>query len=130
MSGAKVDLGRHLFYDKRLSGNATLACAGCHFQDRAFTDGLGVSRGATGEFTPRGAQGLANAAYHATYTWANPTLDSLERQMKTPLFGESPVEMGGNDSNKADILKRLTGDPLALSGAKATSDRLAVMVFQ
>jgi cytochrome c peroxidase len=36
---AKVELGRHLFYDKRLSANQTMACATCHEQARAFTDG-------------------------------------------------------------------------------------------
>lgn len=30
MSEARFQLGRHLFYDRRLSGNATLACADCH----------------------------------------------------------------------------------------------------
>lgn len=45
MSDAKVELGRHLFYDKRLSGNQTQACASCHLQELAFTDGLAVSEG-------------------------------------------------------------------------------------
>ena len=58
MSAEKVDLGRYLFYDRRLSGNGTQACAGCHFQDKAFSDGRAVSRGSTGEFTPRSAQHL------------------------------------------------------------------------
>ena len=74
MSEAGVDLGRHLFYDKRLSGNGTQACASCHFQDRAFTDGFAVSKGSTGQFTHRSAQHLGNVAYHPTLTWANPSL--------------------------------------------------------
>jgi len=39
MSEAKVELGRRLFYDTRLSFNQTYACASCHQQPRAFTDG-------------------------------------------------------------------------------------------
>src|SRR5262249_20774313 len=39
MSTAKAELGRYLFYDTRLSGNGTQACATCHEQARAFTDG-------------------------------------------------------------------------------------------
>ncbi len=107
MSAAKVDLGRHLFYDKRLSGNGTQACAGCHFQDKAFTDGFPVSLGSTGEFTARNSQPLGNVAYNPLLTWANPSLLVLERQMEVPLFGENPIEMGINDSNKAAVLQRL-----------------------
>lgn len=112
MSAAKVDLGRYLFYDKRLSGNGTLACAGCHLQEKAFTDGLAVATGSTGEHTPRSAQPIANVAYSPTLTWANPSLLTLERQMEVPLFGENPVEMGVNDGNKAQVLRRFQDDPL------------------
>lgn len=112
MSVEKFELGRHLFYDKRFSGNGTIACASCHLQERAFTDGRPVSPGATGEKTPRNAPGLANAAWHATYTWANPALVTLERQMEVPLFGEHPIEMGVNDANKPEILARLANDPV------------------
>ncbi len=107
MSAAKVDLGRHLFYDKRLSGNGQQACAGCHLQDKAFTDGVAVSLGSTGEFTARNAQPLGNVAYNPLLTWANPSLLVLERQMEVPLFGENPIEMGINESNKAAVLQRL-----------------------
>ena len=112
MSEAGVDLGRHLFYDKRLSGNATQACASCHFQNRAFTDGFAVSQGSTGQFTHRSAQHLGNVAYNPTLTWANPSLPTLEKQMEVPLFSEDPVEMGLNDSNKAQVLQRLADLPL------------------
>ena len=112
MSEAKVDLGRHLFYDRRLSGNGTQSCASCHHQDKAFTDGLGTAIGSTGMAHPRGAQGLANVAYHATLTWANPSLVTLEKQMEVPLFGDDPVEMGVNDHNRAEVLARLHAEPV------------------
>ncbi|HTU60960.1 MAG TPA: MbnP family copper-binding protein, partial [Polyangiales bacterium] len=57
---AKVELGRHLFYDKRLSANQTQSCASCHQQERAFTDGRAVGLGSTGELHTRGAMSLAN----------------------------------------------------------------------
>ena len=110
MSAAKVELGRFLFYDPRLSGNGRQACAGCHHQDKAFTDGRAQAIGSTGELHPRSAQHLANVVYNATLTWANPSLVTLERQMETPLFGESPVEMGVNDANKDAVLQRLRDD--------------------
>ncbi len=111
MSATRVELGRFLFYERRLSGNASQSCADCHHQDKAFTDGRAVAIGSTGEAHPRNSQGLANVAYNATLTWANPSLVTLERQMETPLFGENPVEMGINDHNKAEVLARFAGDP-------------------
>ncbi len=110
MSAAKVALGRFLFYDPRLSGNGRQSCASCHHQDKAFTDGRLQAIGSTGERHSRSAQHLGNAAYNATLTWANPSLVTLERQMETPLFGESPVEMGVNDANKQAVLQRLQDD--------------------
>lgn len=110
MSAAKVELGRHLFYEKRLSGNASQACAGCHIQALAFTDGRQVAIGSTGEAHPRNSQGLANVAWLPTLTWANPALVTLEKQMEVPLFGTEPVEMGINDSNRDTVLARLNAD--------------------
>lgn len=112
MSAAKVELGRRLFYDPRLSGNGTLACAGCHLQAKAFSDRTPRSTGSAGALTHRNAPGLANVAWNATYNWANPAVVSLERQMEGPLFGDDPVEMGVNDGNRATILQRLRDEPL------------------
>jgi cytochrome c peroxidase len=64
-----------------------------------------------GEKTLRNAPGLANAAWNATYTWANPALTTVEKQMAVPLFGDNPIEMGVNDRNRAEILARLAKDP-------------------
>lgn len=94
MSAAKVELGRRLFYDRRLSVNGTVSCGTCHLPERAFTDGRTVAIGATGEQHPRNSMSLANVAYSPVLTWANPLLRSLEQQMLVPLFGEHPVEMG------------------------------------
>lgn len=94
MSAEKVELGRHLFYDTRLSGNSTQACASCHEQEKAFSDGKAVAVGSTQEAHLRNAQSLTNAAYNPTLTWANPGLTGLEQQVLVPLFGEAPVELG------------------------------------
>lgn len=110
MSDAKVALGRALFYDKRLSVNGTLACAGCHRQSLAFTDGRARAVGATGERHPRSTMSLVNVAYASRLTWANHLLDSLEIQAMTPLFGEQPVEMG-MAGREADIARLLATDP-------------------
>src|SRR6188472_2279065 len=68
MTEAKVELGRHLFYDKRLSGNYTQSCATCHQQAKAFTDGRAVGLGSTGELHTRGPMSLANVGYASSLT--------------------------------------------------------------
>jgi cytochrome c peroxidase len=94
MSAAKVELGRYLFYDLRLSQNATQSCATCHQRERAFTDGRAQGVGSTGQVHPRGAMSLANVAYAVALTWANPAMTSLEEQALVPMYGEHPVELG------------------------------------
>jgi len=94
MSAAKVELGRHLFYDTRLSENRSQSCASCHQQRLAFTDGKARAVGSTGEVHPRSSMSLANAAWTSTLGWAHPDTPHLEDQMLGPLFGTDPVEMG------------------------------------
>lgn len=110
MDADKVELGRFLFYDTRLSGNGSQSCASCHHQDKAFTDGRTTAIGSTGDSHPRNAQSLTNVAYNTTLTWANRALTELEVQMLVPLFGTNPVEMGVNDDNKAEVLARIASD--------------------
>ncbi|MBZ4420418.1 methanobactin export MATE transporter MbnM [Myxococcus sp. RHSTA-1-4] len=109
MSEAKVELGRHLFYDVRLSGNGTQSCASCHEQERAFTDGRATPVGSTGDHVARNAPGLANVAYLSTYTWANPVLETLEAQALVPLFNEVPTELG-LAPRLEEVLQRLRED--------------------
>ncbi|RKH04254.1 di-heme enzyme [Corallococcus praedator] len=109
MTEAKVQLGRSLFYDKRLSLNGTQSCGSCHEQARAFTDGRVHSVGSTGQTHRRNGQGLANVAYATSLTWANPALTTLESQALTPLFGTEPVELGNADQQEA-LLARLRED--------------------
>ncbi|UTH75225.1 methanobactin export MATE transporter MbnM [Chromobacterium sp. IIBBL 290-4] len=116
MTQAKFELGRRLFYDKRLSGNGSISCASCHPQAKAFSDSVPLSLGSAGERTLRNAQPLANAAWHQSYTWANNTLTTLERQMDGPLFRTDPVEMGINDLTQPKVLARLQADPVYVRG--------------
>lgn len=112
MTEAKFELGRHLFYDKRLSVNGTISCSSCHHQDKAFSDGIARPFGATGEQHPRNSQGLINAAWYPTLTWANPVLTSIEKQIMLPLFGDSPIEHGIDATNEGHILTELRAEPV------------------
>ena len=94
MSAEKVELGRYLFYDTRLSANGTQSCGTCHIQSLAFTDGKARSVGSTGEQHPRGSMSLVNVAYAAALTWGNRTQTKLEEQALVPMYGEHPIELG------------------------------------
>ncbi|MEE9384994.1 MAG: MbnH family di-heme enzyme [Nannocystaceae bacterium] len=109
MSVAKVELGRHLFYDTRLSANETYSCASCHDPSIGFTDGERVSVGSTGMPTSRNALSLGNVAYVQYYTWGNLTLRTLEAHALVPFFGDQPVEMGASHA-QAEIIERLSQD--------------------
>lgn len=111
LTRASVALGRHLFYDRRLSRNATVSCASCHQQSRAFSDSLARSIGATGERTPRNAMSLTNVAFSTSLDWASPNVTRIEHQMLTPLFGEEPVEMGLS-GHEQRVLAQLSVDPV------------------
>jgi cytochrome c peroxidase len=104
-----VGLGRLLFYDTRLSGNETQACASCHRQEIAFTDDRTVGIGSTGEAHPRNSMSLTNAAYASALNWANPLTVRLEQQALTPLFGEEPVELG-LAGREGELVERLESD--------------------
>ncbi|MGV3621192.1 MAG: MbnH family di-heme enzyme [Archangium sp.] len=103
-------LGRRLFYDVRLSGNQTQSCATCHEQRLAFTDGKKTPVGSTGHVHPRNSQGLQNAAYNATLTWANNVLVELEDQLEVPIRSDRPVELGVSDGNVDEVLARFAND--------------------
>ncbi|ADO68225.1 Di-heme cytochrome-c peroxidase [Stigmatella aurantiaca DW4/3-1] len=109
MTAAKVELGRRLFYDTRLSLNGTQSCASCHQQALAFTDAKVHAVGSTGASHRRNAQGLGNVGYFTSFTWANPSIGDLELQVLTPLFGTEPVELGFG-GRQEELLARLRQD--------------------
>ncbi len=59
---AKAELGKRLFFDRRLSGDAAIACATCHQPDKAFTDGLALSKAYPGSDGFRNTPTLINTA--------------------------------------------------------------------
>lgn len=107
---AKVELGRYLFYDKRLSIDGRSSCGSCHIQALAFSDGRANAIGTTGESHSKNTPSLANVVYVPTLNWANPAVVSLETQLLTPLFGEHPIELGLTDQHFAKIQMDFAND--------------------
>jgi cytochrome c peroxidase len=110
MTPVRVELGRRLFYDARLSGNGTQSCATCHAQSLAFTDGRPRGLGSTGAEHPRSPMSLVNVAYRDTLTWAHPSLQSLEQQTLVPMLGTAPVELG-LQGHEARVYRTFASDP-------------------
>jgi cytochrome c peroxidase len=111
MSAEKVELGRHLFFDARLSANGSQSCASCHDPALAFSDGLVTPQGSTGQVLARNSMALVNSGYSFPTTWANPQLETLEQQILVPLFAEFPVELGVS-GHEDEVLDRLRDEPL------------------
>ena len=111
LTKAKVTLGRRLFYDQRLSGNQTQACASCHKQLLAFSDGKKNPMGSTGHVLRRNSPGLANVAYYATLSWSNNNMLDLEDLLPVPIRSDDPPELGVTDGIEAEVLSRFSTDP-------------------
>jgi cytochrome c peroxidase len=90
MTEAKVNLGRKLYYEPRLSRNQDVSCNTCHPLDRYGVDGTSVSTGDKGQKGARNAPTVYNAAGHLAQFWDG-RAPNLEEQAKGPLL--NPVEM-------------------------------------
>ena len=109
MTTDKIELGRRLFHDPRLSGDGTIACASCHRPEKAYTDGRGQAEGIGGNIHPRSSMSLTNVAYNATLGWDDPQLVRLEDQALIPLLNTRPPEMGVA-GREAEVLGRFEKD--------------------
>ena len=87
----KVELGRTLFFDKRLSQDNTIACANCHLAKFAFTDGKPVSTGIRGQKGGRSAPVSFNRVFSSAQFWDGRAA-TLEDQSVGPFT--NPIEHG------------------------------------
>ena len=107
----KEELGRYLFYDRRLSINNSKACATCHAQEFAFTDRYNRSIGALGDLHQRNSRPLFNLILNAYLTAADSTLHFPEQQIVNPMFSTHPVELGWTGNEKL-LLSKIGNDSL------------------
>jgi cytochrome c peroxidase len=102
---ARVALGQKLFFEPRLSGDGTVACATCHDPARAFTDGRPVSIGIHGRAGQRNAPTVLNALYNKHQFWDG-RVTTLEQQAALPIT--NPFEMGSTSVGEA--VSRIASD--------------------
>lgn len=106
MSAAKVELGRQLYFDARLSSTGKVSCNSCHNVMKGGEDNRATSLGVFGKTGGRSAPTVWNSAFLSVQFWDGRAA-SLEEQAKGPMV--NPVEMGNPDH--AAVVKRLSGIP-------------------
>ena len=89
-NAARVDLGRHLFFDPRLSGEGNMSCGTCHHPGLGWSDGLPIAKGVKSMVLGRASPTIINSAYNTIMMWDGRKKD-LEEQAMGPM--EANLEM-------------------------------------
>jgi cytochrome c peroxidase len=82
--GDEVELGRRLFFERKLSSDGSTSCATCHDPDKAFTDGRTVAEGVGGQKGSRNTPTLVNRGAGLSHFWDGRAA-TLEKQALEPL---------------------------------------------
>ena len=107
MTPAKVELGRQLFFDARLSSDGTVSCATCHNPVMGFTDGRATSMGTQAQVGGRSAPSVINLAYAQGGVFWDGRAASLEEQAIGPIA--NPIEMSNTHENVVARLSTIPG---------------------
>ncbi len=108
----RVELGKKLFFDKRVSINNAQSCADCHLPEKAFADNRRTARGAEGKFGPRNSMPLFNLAWKKEFFWDG-RANSLRAQVLEPI--QNPLEMHQSLTNLVVKLRATSALTPALS---------------
>ncbi len=106
LTAGKIELGRKLFFDPRLSHDGSVSCATCHAPDMGFSDGSPVSTGIESQKGGRNAPTVMNRLFSVEQFWDGRSPD-LEDQALGPI--QNPIEMGHTLSGMIDGLGRIAG---------------------
>lgn len=97
----KIELGKQLYFDKRLSRDNTVSCASCHDPQKGWSNGDRFATGIKGQVGGRSAPTIINAAYQTNQFWDG-RASGLEGQALGPI--QNPIEM---DMNLPELVARL-----------------------
>ncbi len=107
LSDARVNLGRQLYFENRISKGEKLSCNSCHKLDAFGQDNLPFSPGHEGKLGGRSSPSTYNAALHIAQFWDG-RAPSVEEQAKGPVL--NPVEMGApSEEFVIKVLKSMPG---------------------
>jgi cytochrome c peroxidase len=105
-SPARVELGKVLFFDPRLSANGTVSCASCHNPALGWSDGLKTGIGINGSVLGRATPTIVNVAYNTQFMWDG-RKKSLEDQALGPM--KTAEEMHSDMSFVLKLLASIDG---------------------
>lgn len=94
VAAARVELGRRLFFENRVSMDGNVSCSHCHLPDKQASDGLPKAIGVFGKENPRNAPTIFNALLNVKQHWRGER-ESLEDQAEKSLLG--PASFGNPD---------------------------------
>ncbi len=100
----KVELGRLLYFDKRLSKDGTISCASCHHPKLGFSNGQRFAAGIGGQLGKRNSPTVYNTAYNNEQFWDG-RAKSLEEQALGPIT--NPIEMGNTVPELLQVLNQI-----------------------
>jgi cytochrome c peroxidase len=116
---ARVELGKVLFFDPRLSGSGAMSCASCHEAARGWTDGKRLSALPNGDVLPRHSPTLVNLAYNTQFMWDG-RKKSLEDQAMGPHrhlsvadYSASASRLAGMQGYQALFASAYPGEPMS-----------------
>jgi len=89
----RVELGRMLFYENRLSLDNSVSCATCHQQSMAFTDGRKLGRGIGGQNTDRNTMSIVNVLWSSPRMFWDGRAVSLEDQALQPIVDHKEMNL-------------------------------------
>jgi cytochrome c peroxidase len=124
----KVELGKKLFFDRRLSGDGTMSCATCHAPESGFADALPISLSYPTTRNWRNSPGLVNVAWRKTL-FRDGRSSSLEEQALFPMM--SPFEMNRNLDYLEEVLKTVPAYVegfRSVFGGEITRERVAMAI--
>lgn len=110
----KIELGRRLFFDRRLSRDSSVSCSSCHDPERAFSDGRAFAVGVFQRKGRRNSPAVINRGYGRVFFW-DARSSSLEEQVLKPI--QDPDEM---DLPLDKALSRVGLDSTTMSRALAS----------
>ena len=125
LTAEKIELGKMLYFDKRLSKDGTVACATCHDPNTAWAEPHATSTGIGGQVGGANSPTVCNAAYATEQFWDG-RAPSLEAQALGPI--ENPIEMG---HTLAELVPQLNAIPAykehfqKVFGTDVTADGIA-----
>ncbi len=106
MTRAKIELGRQLYYDTRLSADNTISCASCHDPSEGFARHTQFGVGINGQTGGRNSPICYNRILSSTQFWDG-RAGSLEDQAKGPIA--NPIEMGNTHEKAVETVKNIAG---------------------